>query len=232
MSVHNNLKILRKRRNRTQVELAEALGFTRSQVAGYEGTINPTIDALIKLSEYFNVTIDTILKEDLGKLTEFRLSEMDRGMDTYINGNKLRVLATMVDRDNNDLIEVVPVKAKASYAAGYADPEYMGEFPRMSFPFLNPGRKYRVFQIDGDSMLPIPERSYVTCEYIDDWFQIRDGEKYVVVTERDGVVFKFVYNHIKENGKLLLCSSNPLYKPFEVEVTDVREVWAYRLTIS
>ncbi len=232
MSVHNNLKLLRKRKGRTQVEMAEALGFTRSQVAGYEGTINPTIDALIKLSDYFNVTIDTLLKEDLDKLSEFRLSEIDRGMDVYINGNKLRVLATMVDRDNNDLIEVVPMKAKASYAAGYADPEYVGELPRMSFPFLNPGRKYRVFQIDGDSMPPIPDRSYVTCEYIDDWFQIRDGEKYVVVTESEGVVFKFVYNHIKDNGKLLLCSSNPVYKPFEVEVTEVKEVWAYRLTIS
>lgn len=232
MAIHTNLKILRKRKGRTQAEMAETLGFTRSQVAGYEGTINPTLDALIKLSEYFNVTVDTLLKVDLSSLTEFRLSEIDRGMDTYINGNKLRILATMVDAENNDLIEVVPVMAKASYAAGFADPEYVGEFPRMSFPFLNPGRKYRVFQIDGDSMIPIPDRSYVTCEYVDDWFHIRDGEKYVVVTEKDGVVFKFVYNHIKQDGKLLLCSSNPVYKPFEVDVTDVKEVWAYRLTIS
>ncbi|HEX4886800.1 MAG TPA: LexA family transcriptional regulator [Luteibaculaceae bacterium] len=232
MHIHSNLKILRTRRGRTQAELAEALGMTRSQIAGYEHAINPTIDALLKLSDYFQVTVDTLLKADLSNYSEFQLSEIDRGMDVYINGNKLRVLATAVDSQNNDLIEVVSAKAKASYAAGFADPEYVGDLPRMSIPFLNPGRKYRVFQIDGDSMLPIPDRAYVTCEYVDDWFSIRDGEKYVVVTQRDGVVFKLVYNQIKSTGKLLLCSSNPIYAPFEVEIQEVKEVWAYRLTIS
>ncbi|HCX76220.1 MAG TPA: transcriptional regulator, partial [Algoriphagus sp.] len=29
-----------------------------------------------------------------------------------------------------------------------------------------------------------------------------------------------------------LCSSNPIYSPFEVEIEQVREVWRYRLLMS
>jgi len=50
-----------------------------------------------------------------------------------------------------------------------------------------------------------------------------------IVTEQDGVTFKLAYNQIKEKERLLLCSSNPIYKPFYVAIADVREVWKFRL---
>ena len=78
-------------------------------------------------------------------------------------------------------------------------------------------------------MLPIPEGAWIICEYLDDWTNIKDGEKYVIVTEQEGVTFKICYNQIREKERLLLCSSNPIYKPFYVGISDVREVWKYRL---
>jgi phage repressor protein C with HTH and peptisase S24 domain len=134
-----------------------------------------------------------------------------------------------VDAEGRELIEVVSQKAKASYLAGFSDPDFIEELPRFSLPFLPKDKKHRVFQVDGDSMLPVPEGAWIVCEYVDDWFTIRDGEKYVVVTEQDGVTFKIAYNQIREKERLLLCSSNPIYKPFYVAITDVREVWRYRL---
>jgi hypothetical protein len=46
------------------------------------------------------------------------------------------------------------------------------------------------------------------------------------------VTFKIAYNKIKAEQKLLLCSANPIYVPFEVEAEQIREVWRYRLAIN
>jgi len=45
-------------------------------------------------------------------------------------------------------------------------------------------------------------------------------------------VFKVVYNKLKDNGNLLLCSTNPIYSPYEVPVSNVLEVWKFVHFIS
>lgn len=232
MYIHQNLKILRKRKGMTQQEVATAIEINRSSLAGYESQIQPDLALLIKFSDFFNVTIDTMVKVDLSKMSERQLRELDNGMDAYYSGNKLRVLATTVDSQNRDNIEVVGLRAKASYLAGYADPEFISELPMANLPFLERSKKYRVFQVDGDSMLPIRDKSWVVGEYIDDWTSLKDGQQYIIVTESEGVVFKTAYNKIKQQGILLLTSLNPQYKPFEVEAADVKEVWKYVMNMN
>lgn len=232
MYIHQNLKLLRKRKGMTQQEVSTAIEINRSSLAGYESQIQPDLSLLIKFSDFFNVTIDTMVKLDLGNLSERQLSEIERGMDNYINGNKLRVLATTVNNDNVDNIEVVGQRAKASYLAGYSDPEFISELPMANLPFLDRSKKYRVFQVDGDSMLPIKDKSWIVGEYIDDWKNLKDGLQYVVLTENEGVVFKTAYNRIDSDRKLLLVSQNPMYEPFEVEVAEVKEVWKYVMNMN
>ncbi|WP_144605323.1 XRE family transcriptional regulator [Algoriphagus algorifonticola] len=231
MTLNTNIKFLRKKKALTQESLSEALGISRSKLAGYELTITPPLDILVKISEYFGVSLDILIKEDLSSYSEYKLRELLE-TDQFLRGRKLRILSTTVDADGRELIEVVSQRAKASYLAGFADPEFISELPRFSLPFLPTDKKHRVFQVDGDSMLPIPDGSWIICEYIDDWLNIKDGERYVIVTEQDGVTFKIAYNRIQSEQKLLLCSSNPIYPPFEVEIEQVREVWRYRLLMS
>ena len=69
--------------------------------------------------------------------------------------------------------------------------------------------------------------SWVTVEYLDDWNAFKDGKRYLVVTVEDGVVFKRVYSQIEESRSLLLCSDNPDYKPYNLPVKDVLEVWGF-----
>ncbi len=228
MNLHSNLKFLRKKKSLTQETMAEALGISRSKLAGYELNINPPLETLLLISDYLGVSVDILLRKDLERLSEYKLRELLE-TDRFLRGRNLRILTTTVDDSGRELIEVVSQKAKASYLAGFADPEFIGELPRFSLPFLPTDKKHRVFQVDGDSMLPIPEGAWIVCEYVDDWTRVKDGEKYVVVTEQDGVTFKIVYNQIKEKENLLLCSANPIYRPFEVSINDVREIWKYRL---
>ena len=46
------------------------------------------------------------------------------------------------------------------YTRGFADPEFVKVLPVFQLPFLSRDKKYRTFQISGDSMLPIPDGSY------------------------------------------------------------------------
>lgn len=231
MYLHSNIKILRKKKGLTQEALAERLAISRSKLAGYELSISPPLDVIVRIAENFNVSIDTLIKEDLASYSEFKLRELLE-TDQFLRGRKLRILATTVDEQGRELIEVVSQKVKASYLAGFSDPEFIAELPRFALPFLPMDKKHRVFQVDGDSMLPIPDGAWIVCEYMDDWTAIKDGERYVIVTEQDGVTFKIAYNQIKEAQKLLLCSANPIYVPFEVEAEQIREVWKYRLAMS
>lgn len=231
MYLHSNIKFLRKKRGLTQQELAERLLISRSKLAGYELNINPPLETLARISDQLGVSIDILLREDLSSYSEYKLRELLE-TDKFLRGRKLRILSTTVDADGRELIEVVSQKAKASYLAGFADPEYISELPRFSLPFLPMDKKHRVFQVDGDSMLPIPDGAWIVCEYVDDWMSIKNGDRYVIVTEQDGVTFKIAYNRIQSDQKLLLCSSNPIYPPFDVEIEQVREVWRYRLVMS
>jgi transcriptional regulator with XRE-family HTH domain len=229
----SNIKFLRKRRGRTQDDVAVALNLKRSTLSGYEnGVAQPGIDILVSFSRYFNLSIDTMLKINIPGLSESQLGELERGYDAYIKGSNLRVLTTTVNSDNLENIELVPEKAKAGYATGYADPEFIGELPRFRLPFLSEKRKYRTFQLKGDSMLPIPEGSWVTGEFVQNWHEIISGKAYVIFTMNDGIVFKVVENNLSINGKLVLYSLNPVYEPYEVHINEVKEIWKFVNFIS
>ncbi len=229
----SNIKFLRKRKGRTQDEVAFALGMKRSTLSGYENRVaEPGMGILIAFSNYYRIAVDTLLKVDLQKLTESQLSQLERGADVYIRGSNLRVLASTVDRDNEENIELVPEKAKAGYRTGYADPEFISRLPVFNLPFLSPGRKYRTFQISGDSMLPIPDGSWVTGEYVQDWLTIVTGQAYIIFTLDGGIVFKVAENLLVKEHKLRLYSLNPVYEPYDVYVQDIREVWKFIHYIS
>jgi transcriptional regulator with XRE-family HTH domain len=224
----SNIKLLRKRRGRTQDDVAFFLNMKRPTLSGYENAFaQPGLDALVAFSKYYNISIDTLVKIDLRGLSEFQLAQLERGFDVFVTGSKLRVLATTVDHRNEENIELVSEKAKAGYRTGFADPEFIRELPTFHIPFLSKQLKYRAFEISGDSMLPIPEGSWVTCEFVVDWNLVQSGHAYLVHTLNDGVVFKVVENLIEREGMLRLHSLNPVYKPYEVHVSDIREIWKF-----
>lgn len=202
---------------------------SRSTLNSYENGIivNPTVEALVRFSDYFKIPVDTLLRIDLSTLSESKLRELELGFDQYIKGSRMRILATTVDSKNHENIEVVPLKAKAGYRSGYADPDFISRLPVFQLPILFKERKYRMFQIQGDSMNPIPDRSWVIAEFLENWYNIKDGHAYIILTNDDGIVFKMAFNQLKKHKSLLLKSLNPAYKPFEVNANDIREVWSF-----
>jgi transcriptional regulator with XRE-family HTH domain len=61
-----NLKFLRKHRKLRQEEMQEQVGFSRSTWSNYEnGNTDPSIDNLIKISNFFGISLDDLVTKDL-----------------------------------------------------------------------------------------------------------------------------------------------------------------------
>lgn len=233
MFLASNLKALRRRKKFTQDLVSQNLNINRSTYNGYENNISfPPLDTLIKLSDFFRISIDILLKTDLSKLDDREFHMLESGSDAFISGSKLRILTHTVNSNNEENIELVNLKAKAGYTSGFADPEFIKVLPSFQLPFLSPNKKYRSFQINGDSMEPIPHGSFVIGEYIQNWFALKDGDACIILTLDDGIVFKCIENKLKAHKKLGLYSLNKYYSPYSVDASDIREIWKFVHYIS
>ncbi|MCX8080843.1 MAG: LexA family transcriptional regulator [Bacteroidia bacterium] len=218
-----NIRYLRNLMGISQEQLADELNITRSRLGAYEEARNePPLEILIKLSEYFHVAIDALIKGDLRK--------------TDLNGlmkiGKNRILfPILIDNDGNDMIELVPMKASAGYLKGYGDPSYIERLPKMQLPFLPTG-KHRAFPIRGDSMPPLNDGSFVIGKYLEKLDEIKPGNTYVVVTKDDGITYKRIMNIHRRKQILELHSDNKKYPPFEVSFSEVLEVWEYVCSLN
>ncbi len=233
MKIGTNIKSLRKRLGKSQEEMSAILGLTRSSYSGYEnGVADPGIQTLILISDFYKVPLDSLLRKDFTDFTESTWETIDKGLYADVQGKKLRVLSQMVDSENEDLIEMIPQKASAGYVSGYADPEYLKILPTFSLPFLSKNKKYRSFPIQGDSMPPVSEGSFVVGEFIQNWMHIKNGTPCVIVTQEEGIVFKMLYNQLSENESFQLVSTNPLYQPYTVHANSILEIWKFVNYIS
>ena len=225
---HTNIRLLRERRKKSQEEVSQELNLSRNKLQALESgkTVNPSAMDMIRFSEYYKVSVDTLLKIDLMKLGELKLKELLTGNDVYMTGSNIRVLAITVNKNNKENTEYVPVKAKAGYRAGYNDPEYIAALPKFSLPNLPETGTFRMFPTTGDSMLPIPENSEVIAQYVQDWKSLKPDTPCIVILKGEqDFVFKLVT--IDNSGQILLKSLNRNYEPYTVNGDDILEIWKY-----
>jgi len=215
-----NIRYLRKENLLTQQDLADRLQLKRSLIGAYEeGRAVPKIPVLQQLSSFFGLTMEQLISTDIER----------KGIPGAAKSpSSLQILPIVVDRRNEELIPIVPAKVSAGYLNGFADPEFIEHLPRFSMPIpeLGPEKTYRVFQIKGDSMLPVLPGSYLFCEYIQTVSDLKEGETYILITKDEGLVYKRVY--LKGENHLLLKSDNPEYQSYSVKGTTVLEIWRAR----
>ncbi len=220
--IGKNIQFLRKSKGLTQDELAKNIGVSRAVIGSYEeNRATPKLSVLKDLAYFFKISIDQLAKLKLWENPVFS------NAPDSTNGSNLRILSTVVDKNNKELISTVPVQAAAGYTNGYADPEYIEELPHFSLPLieLSKEKTYRVFQIKGDSMLPIKSGSYIICEYVANWETIYDNKPYIVISKDEGIVYKRLFNKIKSSGEIILNSDNKEYASYTLKTEDIHEIW-------
>jgi len=211
----DNIVFLRGQNNLTQHKLADELILTRSRYVSYEyGNAEPPIEVLIRISKYYNISIDLLVTVDIRKYP----------LDKMVNlpGNKI-LLPVVVDPDGNKYIEIVPQKASMGYLNGFSDPEYIENLPRIQLPFLGHGI-FRGFMADGDSMPPFADGTCVIGEYVEQLEDLKKGKEYMFIT-LEGYTFK---TFVKRNNKTLtVAADNTFYDAYDISLTDVVQVWRY-----
>lgn len=216
-----NLRYLRTKTGLSQKSVAAELIITRERLAKYEdGRSEPPFDVLKRISKFHHVSIDILLSVDLSKTSLDSLLKMD--------DNRI-LLPITVDKFGNDNIEVIPHAAKAGYLSGYSDPEFIENLQHISLPFLGNG-KYRAFPVEGDSMPPHKEGSFIVGRYIERLGDVLDGKTYILLTRNQGIVYK----RLNRNGKneLVLHSDNSFYEPYQIKASEILEIWEYASSIA
>lgn len=229
-----NLKYLRKKTGKTQDGLSTDVGIGRTTIANYEAGISePSLETLISFAKYFGVSADDMLSKNVEK---DGISDLNKNAKLVALGQ----VATMpqvvtVDREGNDNIIYVPVKARAGYLLGYGDPQYMESLPTFRLPGLS-NATFRMFEVEGPSMAPnIMSGDRIIGEWVEKLDDIRDNRVHVVV-HKGGITVKRVLNRIKERGKIYLKSDTVVhradYPTLEIDPEDISEIWYGRLKLS
>jgi len=224
--VSNNIKYLRKNNHLTQEQLAEKIGIKRSLLGAYEeGRADPRLNNLLKISEIFKVSVDTLISEDI--------SEYEGAFGSFFSQKpKTKVLSITVDQEGEEYIDLIPQKASAGYLSGYSDPEYLEDMPKFKLPFLTKNGTYRAFEISGDSMLPLLPGTIIIAKYLESSADIKDGRPHILLTSTEGIVFKRVYPKGSQSDKIELVSDNKYYQSYEIDTDDIMEIWEAVMFIS
>ena len=224
-AINENIRYIRKKLKLTQDQFGQQLGIKRSLVGAYEeGRAEPRLELLGKMAGLLGLPVDALLSDDLNAENTAKPQQKN-----YARGKE--VLVVSIDSNKKDNIELVPQRAAAGYLNGYADTEYVKELPKFNLPMLGSGT-YRAFEISGDSMLPILPGTIIVGEYVENLKDLKNGKTYILVTNREGIVYKRVFNYLDENGKLFLVSDNRQYTPYQIDGEEVLEAWAAKAYIS
>jgi len=214
--ISDNLKWLRSKRNLSQQDTADGMKFGVDQYKKYEyGKNTPPAEALLVISRFYHISIDLLLTVDLRKISIDNLLQLE--------DNRI-VLPITVDSSGNNLIEIVPHKARAGYLTGYADAEFIQGLQQIALPFLGPG-KMRAFPVGGDSMPPHTDKSFIIGKYVENLGEIKLNKTYILVTVGEGITYKRLTS--KNADSVLVEPDNIIYNPYEIKLSDILEIWEY-----
>ncbi|MBD5495627.1 MAG: helix-turn-helix transcriptional regulator [Lachnospiraceae bacterium] len=95
MTLNENIKQLRLARSLSQVDLANALGVTKQSISNWENNnIQPSIDMLVRLAQFFSVSTDFILGLnqrkylEVSELTDYQIAHISAIIDDIRGDNK------------------------------------------------------------------------------------------------------------------------------------------------
>jgi len=218
-----NLKYLRKQVPLTQDDMAQRLELKKSSYASYEAEEGntPPSRTLYQIAKILDVSMEGLFEIDyslLGGSKPVKITDQE----IYF--------PVSVDPTGTELIDIVPstYQAQAGYLQEFSDPSFIKSLPKVGWDFGSyiPGTK-RIFQITGDSMLPILSQSYMLT--VKSAFEeLIVDHTYVVITQND-----ILYKRLRAAGDLVeLHPDNPLYPKQEIPADHILQYWKAIKVIS
>lgn len=194
----NRIKELRKEKNITQVRLAKSLNIAQPTLSGYEtGNFQPDNETLLKIADFFGVTIDYLLGREENK-NPTNVYDVD-GLVYY------EEIGTICAGFNGSLNEVPT-----------------GEVVEIPLSMINGGDKedYFVLRVQGNSMYPrILEGDRILCKRCD---SVDSGSFAVVLYDSECATVKKI-RYVHGENWLELIPINPEYPTKRIEGADLEQ---------
>ena len=143
--------------------------------------------------------------------------------------------AVLVTSDTIMNVPLVNQYAYAGYLAGFNDPVYIDELPKVPFIVEREHKgEYICFEVKGDSMDDGTHESYLERDILlcrnvrkDFWkckLHIHKWD-FVIVHKENGICVKRIINHDVENGIITCHSLNDYYEDFDIDLRDVSKIF-------
>lgn len=211
MNFAKRLRELRKKYKCTQETLAKALNAAKSTISMYEnGNREPDIETIIKIAEFFNVSIEYLLGfENI----EDDLSAPDK---VFLEATK-RIRADMSRKKSVK----IPVYGRVAAGIPIEAITDIEDYEEITEEMARKG-EYAALTIHGDSMEPKISEGDVVIVRIQD--TIETGEIAIVMVNGDEATCKKIK---KTPEGIMLISTNPAYEPMfysnqEIEQLPIR----------
>ena len=149
--------------------------------------------------------------------------------------DQFRVLSIVMDNVGRERILHVPIPAQAGYVSEENKSVFYQDLPSYNLPdsAFSHGT-FRSFDVSGDSMMPtLREGDKAICNFLEPEYwrsSLKDKHVYIVVTRGD-IVVKRLVNKIKENQIIELWSDNDEFLMYELDVSDIKELWQVKSVI-
>jgi transcriptional regulator with XRE-family HTH domain len=218
MDFSERIKQYRKEKGLTQKELADIIGVKHTALSNWETNIaKPDIDTIIKLSNYFGISIDNLV---LG-----------------VESNKIIAQNIIQEQqadynlapDNKSYIPITDINAAAG--SGWFNGDNITTIDKICLPNnLLRGGTYLAVRIKGDSMSPtLQDGGFLIIRLLDrtEWAHMPNEHVYVV-SDREGKTFAKRLKNRYQKGFYVLMSDNPdkaSYPNFNFQLEDINSIW-------
>jgi transcriptional regulator with XRE-family HTH domain len=213
-----NIRKIRTFKNLSQSAFAEIFGITRASVGAYEeGRAEPKTESIIEIANYFQVSVDELLKKELtiNDISKFNQKE------NYLNKPVMQENSIA-----NIFISLVSISNYKEYASHIGDNQFLANLPQLALPT---GYKEigRAFEHNGIEMLIHQHGIYhgdiLFCSAIKNLqsAQLILNQIYTVIS-----MDRIFTRRLTSIGNILVFSAdNSGFPDLEIRLADIVELW-------
>ena len=193
---------LRELLNLSQTEFSRKIGVSQGALSQIEnGHSRLSMETLISLVKAFNVNCNWLVNGN----GDIFINEEPDSEESHSKG-----------------IQLVDADASAGYVSGYNQPDFLGTLDSYMIPGFKNEQNLRLFEIEGDSMVPTLFPSDLVIAKKNKLPQIKSNTLVVLLTKQ-----KLMAKRLKKSDKntVRLLSDNPNHADKSYSIDDIVEVW-------
>ncbi|GIV39329.1 MAG: hypothetical protein KatS3mg033_1129 [Thermonema sp.] len=124
-------------------------------------------------------------------------------------------------------IPLVRIHQLPDYLAYFEDNDFVQALPKIQLSLLDRGKQYRAFESTEEMGF---KNALFIGEYTRNWYRLHDRTPCLLLTQRHGLVYGQVENHLRDKGYLLMLDGE--WEGMRFNLREIFEIWQVVLFIS